>query len=165
MSYVYICILNHVYLQHPEVPGKIISTSLEAWTVVLENCGVLRCCAGVWCVLMHWSVCWCTGVWCWIGVWCVVLHWCVLHWSVCCCTGVWWELLDSHEKLHALKHTSLSRSGARYIMDFNWLYAQNIQKSTHKIQLVLPLSNHVVSALYHQFLTVPIFSKWHDMLI
>ena len=104
MSYVYICILNHVYLQHPEVPGKIISTSLEAWTVVLENCGVLRCCAGVWCVLMHWYV----------------LHWCVVHWSVCWCTGVWWyigvwwELLDSHEKLHALKHTSLSRSGARY---------------------------------------------------
>ena len=88
MSYVYICILNHVYLQHPEVPGKIISTSLEAWTVVLENCGVLRCCAGVWCVLMHWyvlhwcvvhwSVCWCTGVWWYIGVWCLVLHWCVV---------------------------------------------------------------------------------------
>ena len=56
---------------------------------------------------------------------CVLLNWCVVSSAalVCgadmCCTVVWWELLDSHEKLHALKHTSLSRSGARYIMDFN----------------------------------------------
>ena len=81
---------SNIYLQqYPEVPGKIwSSTSLEAWTVAVGNCGVFHC------SVVHWVF---------------SLHWFVLT----CCTALVWELLDSHEKLHALKHTSPSRSGAK----------------------------------------------------
>ena len=109
---IYIClhILNHVYLQHPEVPGKIILTSLEAWTVVLENCGVLRCCAGVWCVLMHWSVCCCTGVWC-TGVFAGAL---VCGGTLVCGGNSW-----THTKSFTLSNTPRCRDLEQGIMDFN----------------------------------------------
>ena len=128
---------------HFDIIRSLDSGARKLWSVALL----------CWCVLMHWYVLhWWVLHWsvcCWIGVWCLVLHCCVVCGAelVCgtdmCCTVVWWELLDSHEKLHALKHTSLSRSGARYIMDFNWLYAQNIRKSTHKIHFDATTKNTV----------------------
>ena len=67
---------------------------------------VMSCCTGL--CKVHWCAC----VFLCVLHWCVlcVLHWCAGHTGVCDCA---WELLDSHEKLHALKHTSPSRSGAK----------------------------------------------------
>ena len=77
---------------------------------------VLLCCLLYACdELLHWFVqsslvFLCVLHWLCACVCFCVLHWCAGHTGVCDCA---WELLDSHEKLHALKHTSPSRSGAK----------------------------------------------------